>query len=73
MKVELIYFKPSGKYYSEGHYETKLEFLFEIWDEVREMVSNKELPGLMRGHSDFYVLVNVPGHKHEHPRLIKGG
>ena len=69
MKVQLTYFKDTGKYYSEGEYETEKEFLFEIWDEVREMFSRGECPGLI-GPSGFHVCVNVAGHKHEHPRLM---
>lgn len=31
MKVKLTYFKRSGKYYSEGEYETKMVHMFEIF------------------------------------------
>lgn len=73
MIVKLTYFKLSGKYYSEGHYVTHKEHLFEIWDEVRGMQRTKNLPGLMHGHSEFVVLVNVPEHRHRHPYLILVG
>jgi hypothetical protein len=68
--VKLTYFKQGGKYYSEGEYETQLEPLHEIFDEVREIYRRKRLPGLMAGHSDFIVLIEVPDHPHDHPHLI---
>ena len=55
MLVRLTYFKQSGKYYSEGQYITKKKKLFEIWDEIVLLMQVGELPGLMKGHSDFIV------------------
>ncbi len=69
MKVQLTYFKDTGKYYAEGEYETEKKSLYEIWDEVREMFKQGNCPGLV-GPSGFHVLVNVAGHEHEHPRLM---
>jgi len=70
-KVKLTYFKEGGKYYSEGEYETQIEPLYEIFDEVREMHRRRQLPGLMVGHSDFTTLIEVPDHPNDHPRLIR--
>jgi len=70
MRVNLTYFKETGKYYSEGHYNTSTADLFSIWDEVRRMRIFKTLPGLIIGHSNFIVLVDVPWHPHRHPKLI---
>lgn len=67
--VQLTFFKGTGKYYSHGEYETELESLSDIWKEVDERIRNNDTPGV--GHpSTFIVLVNVPGHPHEHPRLL---
>lgn len=68
--VHLIYFKRTGKYYSEGEYISHKRYLFEIWDEVEEMFKQGQRPGLVDGANEFYVLVEVPGHPQEHPRLI---
>jgi len=70
MKVCLTYFKDTGKYYSEGEYKTNQEHLFEIWEEVMEKSKQKVLPGLIKGHSSFYILVDVPEHPHRHFHLI---
>lgn len=70
MKVQLTYFKSTGKYYSEGEYETKKEHLHDIWDEVRGMIKQGTRPGLIKGTHEFHTLVNVHGRRHEHPRLI---
>ena len=70
MIVKLTYFKATGKYYGEGIFEALMFPLFEIWDEVRKKMDMKCLPGLIPVHSDFIVLVEVPGHIHEHPHLM---
>lgn len=82
MKVTLTYFKKSGNYYAEGSYETSIPHmdlgdrslsapaLCEIWDEVDLMKSQRKLPGLMEGRSEFAVIVQVPDHPHSCPRLI---
>lgn len=69
-KVKLTYFKPAGKYYSQGEYQSKYSDLDDIWDEVRYMQGTRHLPGLTEGCSEFTVLIEVPGHPHDHPRLI---
>ncbi len=69
-KVKLTYFKPGGKYYSCGSYISEQTAIHNIFFDVREMRNNKTLPDLVKGHSRFYVLINVPDHPHDHPRLI---
>lgn len=70
MLVKLTYFKYTGKYYASGEYETTQPELWEIFNEVRDKLEAKQLPGLLDGCGDFYVLVNVPEHKNNHPALI---
>ena len=72
MKVNLIYFKPSGKYGYEGEYETNHKPLYEVFEEVRQMQLDGKLPGLIEGpwHTSFHVLIDVPEHEHNHPHLI---
>lgn len=70
MKVKLTYFKESGKYYSDGEYDTKIKNLFDIWDEVRQMLDSGIRPGLCDGANEFIVSVDVPDHEHNHPKLI---
>lgn len=85
MLVKLTYFKPNGKYYSEGEYETKVEptdlvhpkgtrgpALFLIWEEVAQLKERQLLPDLRAGHSDFTVLIDVPDHPHRHLHLLLG-
>lgn len=74
-QVRLTYFKRSGKFYTEGSLEV-LEGadLTAIWELVREIRKKGRLPGLSQGEliggPEFIVLVNVPGHPHEHPHII---
>lgn len=70
MKVNLIYYKITGKYYGEGSYETSQDDLWRIWGEVKEMLNKRDLPGLMKGCSEFIISVDVPDHQHNHPTLI---
>ena len=53
MKVKLIYFKASGKYYSEGEYETQHKHMWKIFAEVRQMHRDgrrglRVIPGVAR-------------------------
>lgn len=66
LNVHLIYFKPTGKYYSEGLYETKLVNMFEIYDEVEKMKIHPALSYKWDG----IILVEVPEHPNNCPKLI---
>lgn len=68
--VNLTYFKPNGKFYSNGDYISEKEHLFEIFEEVAQIQKEKKLPGLYEGHSDFAVYIRVPDHPHNHPHLL---
>ena len=72
MKVKLIYFKASGKYYSEGEYETQHKHMWKIFAEVRQMHRDGKLPGLTAGGEFgwYHALIEVPDHEHNHPQLI---
>lgn len=72
VRVELKYFTETGKYYCEGEYTSNKSHLWEIWDEVRQMQDNRKLPGLVKGCTQFTILVEAPGHEYDHPRLILG-
>jgi len=68
--VKLNYFKRNGKYYSSGEYESQKSELYDIFDEVQTLCLYRCLPGLIDGHSDFIVSVDVPGHANNYPHLI---
>lgn len=71
--VMLTYFKKSGKYYSEGEYVSEKEHVFEMFQEVREKVKARTLPGLILGAHDFHVLIEISeSHAHAHPFLLIG-
>jgi hypothetical protein len=70
LTVNLTYFREGGKYYSSGSYETDKEDLGKIWQEVREFKFNGRLPDLVEGATEFYILIEVPDHPYNHPRLI---
>lgn len=71
-KVNLTYFKRTGKYYSDGFYTSDLDSLNDIWMEVNKLVDSGSLPGLVKekGRSEFIVSIDVPDHPNNHPRLI---
>jgi hypothetical protein len=68
MKVFLTYFRPYGKYYSEGEYETNEPLLYKIWEEVKNMEKH---PGLSL-YWNGIISVDVPDHPNTHPCLIVG-
>lgn len=70
MRVHLEYYKESGKYYSDGEYESRKEHAFEVFTEVREMVASGKRPGLVDcepGANRFSIRVFPDG---EYPALI---
>jgi hypothetical protein len=70
-KVNLTYYKPSGKYYSEDNFETLPKSLYEIWQDVQWMIDQNLLPGLSSGvRAGFIVQVDVPDCPHNHPHLM---
>lgn len=60
-KVKLTYFKSSGKYYTEGVYNSDQEFNFDIYPEVRAWAVGSltlgHLPGLSSRTWQGYILV----------------
>jgi hypothetical protein len=68
-EVNLTYFKSTGKYYSEGTFTTSKEELSEIFTQVKQFLDDGMLPGLCEGAREFFVLISVPGHPHDHPHL----
>ena len=74
--VRLTIFKHTGKYYcSSGYYHTDVlaPRMDEIHAEVRLFNKRGKLPGLIEGHdSDWIILVEVPDHPSNRPKLIIG-
>lgn len=72
LTVKLVYFKRSGKFYDQSEFRVYASWsLYEIWNLVRKLREEGRLPGLVDGAGrEFMILVNVPGHRHEHPHLI---
>lgn len=71
LKVNLVYFKRSGKYYSNGSFEVSAKCsLLDVWDAVERMKREGRLPDLVEGANEFFILVDVPGHPHNHPKFF---
>ena len=66
--VKIWYFKPSGKYYTEGNYVTEKENAYEIFDEVKAMFKNGVAPGLTQNDPDFTAVVFPLKH---YPAMIR--
>jgi hypothetical protein len=66
--VTLTYFKPSGKYYSEGEFTRdymrvgnlgEVVYLPEVIEDVRAMQERGELPGLTSGRWEGAILITA--------------
>lgn len=76
--VKLFYMKESGKYYSEGELKVSraeaeaepAKNWLKVCDQVRKMLEDGELPGLVRG-SRFDIFVSCEEHPNYVPVLIK--
>lgn len=58
-RAKLTYFKPSGKWYATTHYKVNQTVWHNIIEEIKKLKEQRKLPGLMEGHSDFYVLIDL--------------
>lgn len=60
-KVEVIYFKESGKYYTDGTFWSSAKNYYDVVDELQEMFAKCERPGLISqdtpGPGEFIALV----------------
>jgi len=62
-KVQLIYFRPTGKYLTTAETVLALDELVEIWEEINEMRQLGRLPGLRpNAGRDLLIVVDVPDH-----------
>ena len=62
--VNLTYFKPSGKFYSEASFVLEVDwvnpglpYMYEIFQHVRDLMITHELPGLAPGSWDGMIHV----------------
>ena len=70
-RVELTYFKTSGKYYTSGSFPVFKEPISEIRERVKTMIRKGKLPGLREGAGSIYlVLVSVPDHPYNVPAIL---
>lgn len=53
MKVTIQYFKPSGKYYSEGEVDVPGPYFHNVVDQVRALFRRGQRPGLVDGELYF--------------------
>lgn len=68
LRVNLKYFRDTGKYCGEGTYKSDKKYVFDIWKEVKQMRNENCLPNI--NDCDVIVLVDVPGSDCDQPRLI---
>lgn len=63
-------FRSDGTYHSEGEYDSELRDLNEIYEEVHDMAKLRSFPSLVGIHGTFFVLVDVPDHQYNVPRIV---
>lgn len=68
--VNLTYFKPSGKFYSSGSYETNFSSLLDIHQECLDKLKHGDWPDLFPGKHEFNILVRVENHPMDYPYMI---
>lgn len=68
--IKLTYFRLSGKYEAHAKWVTTKLNMFEIFDEIKDMMKKKILPSLVIGHSDYIVHVNASRHPKGYPALL---
>ena len=62
-RVQLIYFRQTGRFLTIAETTTTRDALVEIWDEIATLRRLGQLPGLRPGAGrDLFVVVDVPAH-----------
>jgi hypothetical protein len=62
-RVQLIYFRQTGKFLATAETTIAREAIAEIWEEVDDMRRLARLPGLRPGAGrDLFIVVDVPDH-----------
>lgn len=62
-KVQLVYFRPTGKFLTTAETTIAHDEIVEIWEAVDDMRRLGRLPGLRPGTGrDLFVVVDVPDH-----------
>lgn len=62
-KVQLFYFRQTGKFLSTAETTIAHDELIEIWEEIDDMRRLGRLPGLRPGAGrDLFVMIDVPDH-----------
>jgi len=70
-RVQLTYFRPTGRYLARAEVLVPLDQLEEIWEEVDQLRRLGRLPGLRPGAGrGLLVLVEVPDHPRGVARLV---
>jgi hypothetical protein len=68
--IKLTYFKRNGKYYTEGAYWTAQESMLEVFADIRALMREGRLPGLVDGCKEFIVHVDASCHPIGYPALL---
>lgn len=68
--VKLTYFRDTGKYGSDGAFVSCHRHLHKIWEEVISLRDKRMLPGMVQGSYTAFILIDVPTHPLDNPRLI---
>ena len=70
--VILTYFKPSGKYYSEGRFDTNHDTEYNVVADVKVMQRIGNLPGLVEnGGREFSIHISYGEGKLSVPALVR--
>ena len=70
-KVQLMYFRSTGKFLARAEMIVALDGLVEIWEEVDDLRRLGRLPGLRLGAGrDLLIVVDVPDHPQRVPHLV---
>ena len=72
--INLLYFKSSGKFYTECWFDMAFDpdnpHMFQVIDRIKNMFQNGDYPGLASSKNDFIVYVNSPDYEYNVPSII---
>lgn len=70
VKCKFTYFKPSGKWYTDGEGAVDVKQYYDLGEAIRKLREDRKLPGITRGDEFFIVVEPLEPDEWKIPLLI---
>lgn len=71
-EIKVTWFRPSGKYYTDGSFFTKREDMLGVFYEFQDMLAEGIRPGLVDSKkNEFFAVLDCSAHPHGFPMMFR--